>query len=151
MGKCVSKTHLLGLRPLVLGQKLVRDGALEGAADAVDAIVGLLGRETLEGLDDVLVLLGDQVVGAVLAWQRSASEQRDHGRGRGAANGGPMARGGGGGRAAKSNAPETQLTVASGVGVPAGERLHEAAQPGPLHDEGREGRVGGHGGRFGGC
>lgn len=39
--------------------------ALEGAAYAVDAVVGRLGREALERLDDVLVLLDDQVVGSV--------------------------------------------------------------------------------------
>ncbi len=42
------------------------DGAgLEGAAQAVDAVVGLLGREALQRQDDVLGLLGDQVVGSV--------------------------------------------------------------------------------------
>lgn len=39
--------------------------ALEGAAYAVDAVVGRLGREALERLDDVLVLFDDQVVGPV--------------------------------------------------------------------------------------
>lgn len=134
-------THLLVLRPLLLGQQLVRDGALEGAADAVDAVVGRLGRKALEGLDDVLVLLVDQVIGAVFSRTRSANpvirprHAIEH----------PMGAQWLGVMARRGDAPETQLTVASGVGVPAGERLHEAAQPGPLHNQGREGRVGGHG------
>lgn len=32
----------LGLRPLLLGQQLVGDAALDGAADAEDAVVALL-------------------------------------------------------------------------------------------------------------
>lgn len=39
--------------------------ALESAAYAVDTVVGLLGRKALQGEDDVLVLLADQIVGAV--------------------------------------------------------------------------------------
>ena len=39
--------------------------ALESAAYAVDAVVGLLGRKALQGEDDVLVLLANQIVGAV--------------------------------------------------------------------------------------
>ena len=64
-GKKTTTTHLLGLRPLRLGQELVGGAGLEGAAQAVDAVVGLLGREALQGLDDLLVLLDDQVVGPV--------------------------------------------------------------------------------------
>jgi hypothetical protein len=40
-------THIIGLGPLVLGQQLVGDAALEGAAESVDAVVGLLGGEAL--------------------------------------------------------------------------------------------------------
>lgn len=36
-------THLLGLCPLVLGEQFVLVAALDGAADAVDAVVRLLG------------------------------------------------------------------------------------------------------------
>ena len=35
---------------------------LECSADAEDTVVGLLGRETLKGLLDDVVLLGDQVI-----------------------------------------------------------------------------------------
>lgn len=35
---------------------------LESAADTEDTVVGLLGGKTLDGLLDVLTLLGDQVV-----------------------------------------------------------------------------------------
>lgn len=38
---------------------------LEGAADAEDAVVGLLGRQTLEGELDYVVLLGEDVIGPV--------------------------------------------------------------------------------------
>ena len=35
---------------------------LEGTADAEDTVIGLLGRKTLDGLLDVLALLGNEVV-----------------------------------------------------------------------------------------
>lgn len=38
---------------------------LEGPADTEDAVVGLLGGETLDGSLDGVVLLGDQVIGSV--------------------------------------------------------------------------------------
>ena len=38
---------------------------LEGAAEAEDAVVGLLGREALDGLEDDVGLFWDQVVGSV--------------------------------------------------------------------------------------
>lgn len=40
--------YLLGLGPLVLGEQLVGVAALDGAADAVDALVRLLCGEALE-------------------------------------------------------------------------------------------------------
>lgn len=58
----VRDAHLLRLGPLVLGQELVLVGELDGAADAVNAVVGLLGREALEGLLDDIGLLLDEVV-----------------------------------------------------------------------------------------
>jgi hypothetical protein len=58
-------SYLLGLGLLLLGQQLVRHGALHGAADAVDAVVRLLGREALEGLQDILVLLDNEIVGTI--------------------------------------------------------------------------------------
>lgn len=36
---------------------------LEGPAQTEDAVVGLLGRKTLDGLLDDVVFLGDQVIG----------------------------------------------------------------------------------------
>ena len=48
---------------LYVGLGFVRYGTdLECSADAEDTVVGLLGRETLEGLLDDVVLLGDQVI-----------------------------------------------------------------------------------------
>lgn len=66
-GAEVGDVLLLG-GPLVLGQELVGEGELGGAADAVDAVVRLLGGQAVEGGEDVLVLLGDEVVGAVGGW-----------------------------------------------------------------------------------
>lgn len=63
-GTEVGDVLLLG-GPLVLGQELVGERELGGAADAVDAVVRLLGAQALEGGEDGLVLLGDEVVGAV--------------------------------------------------------------------------------------
>ncbi len=57
---------LLGLGPLGLGQDLLLQAELGGAADAVDAVVVLLGVQAADGLEDRLVLLEDQVVGAVV-------------------------------------------------------------------------------------
>lgn len=56
---------LLGLGPLVLGQQLVLDAALDGAANAEDAVVALLFVEAGQGRLDGLGLLGDEVVGSV--------------------------------------------------------------------------------------
>lgn len=80
------RTHLLGLGLLVRGEESVRDRALQlrrvlafwgrtdkrerrlggtnldGTADTEDTVVGLLGRQTLDGLLDSLALLGDQVI-----------------------------------------------------------------------------------------
>lgn len=77
-------THLLGLGLLSRGEKGVRDGALfpsfvsllllcdigvfgranlECSADTEDAVVGLLGRKTLQSSLNNVALLGDQVVG----------------------------------------------------------------------------------------
>lgn len=53
---------LLGLGPLVLGEELVDGAALDRAADAVDALVGLLGRKALEGDLDGFVFLLEEVV-----------------------------------------------------------------------------------------
>lgn len=55
---------LLGLSPLVLGQRLVGDAALDGAADAEDAVVALLLVQAGQGGLHDLGLLGDEVVGS---------------------------------------------------------------------------------------
>lgn len=108
------------------------DAALDGAADTEDAVVALLVGQTLEGGLDLGALFGDEIVGT--------------GRGRG----------GSAGKTAKcrhgrisivrvagaGNIPETELSVARGIGVPVGERLKGAVQPGPLDDEGSQGWVG---------
>lgn len=39
--------------------------ALERTSNSVHAVVGLLRRQALQGLDDVLVLFHDQVVGSI--------------------------------------------------------------------------------------
>ena len=55
-------THLLGLSPLVPGEDLVLVTALLCAADTVDAFVGLLGGETLQGDLGSLALLLEKIV-----------------------------------------------------------------------------------------
>lgn len=88
--------YLFGLGVLVLGKELVGQGALvkgqrdddmrigragqgrtdlEGAAHAEDTVVGLLGREALEGEKDDIGLFGDQVIGSVGKEKRSARAQ----------------------------------------------------------------------------
>ncbi len=62
LGKEEIDAHLLVLGPFFLGQKLVGGTALECAAESVDAVVGDLGREALEGFEDILVFLYDQVI-----------------------------------------------------------------------------------------
>ena len=57
---------LLGLGPLMLGQELVLQAELGRAADPVNAVVALLGRQPAERLEDRLVLLEDQVIGPVV-------------------------------------------------------------------------------------
>merc|ERR1712107_260847 len=54
---------IVGLGPLGLRQKLVREGALERSSHSEDTVVGLLGTQTLKSLLHNLILLGDQVVG----------------------------------------------------------------------------------------
>lgn len=54
-----------GLGPLRLGEQLVGETALDGAADTEDAVVTLLGVETGEGGLDALGLLGDKIIGPV--------------------------------------------------------------------------------------
>lgn len=70
--RCKVRRVLLGLGPFRLGEQLVSDGGLHGAAEAEDSVVALLGREALEGEGDGLVLLGDEVVGSAREGERSA-------------------------------------------------------------------------------
>ncbi len=65
MGSMIGCTYFLGLGPLVLGQQLVGDTALDGAAQSVDTVIGFLGSEAPQGLQNVLVLLDNQIVGSV--------------------------------------------------------------------------------------
>ena len=55
---------LLGLGPVGAREDLLLQRELGGAAQAEDAVVALAGREALQGLLHVLVLLRDEVVGA---------------------------------------------------------------------------------------
>lgn len=75
---------------------------LDGTADTEDTVVGLLGRQTLDGLLDGLALLGDQVIEpiatglvTVIEGRRSIGEFRSD-RGRANATRAPMALVGGG-------------------------------------------------------
>lgn len=68
---CRVFAHLLGLGPLLLRQELVLVAELDGAANAEDAVVALLGRQALEGQSDGSVLLLVEVV--VPVGTRSAS------------------------------------------------------------------------------
>lgn len=122
----------LGLRPLLLGQQLVGDAALDGAADAEDAVVALLLGETAECGLDLGALLGDEIVGT--GWERhsSAGGAKQYRRGRMSI----------GRMAGAGNIPETELSVARGIGVPVGERLEGTVKPGPLDNEGSQGCVG---------
>lgn len=63
-GQQVGSVFLV-LGPLGLGEQLVRNGALHGAANAENAVVAGLGVETGKGSLNGLGLLGDEVVGAV--------------------------------------------------------------------------------------
>lgn len=99
---------------------------LECPAHAEDAVVGLLGCQTLHGARHDLALLGDQVVGPIilvsppkLPLYHPAS---------------PMATA----CFSRSFVPQTELPVSGVVEVPLAERLGPAHQPGALHDVGGE-------------
>ena len=62
------RSILLRLRPFRLGQEFVLQAKLGCAAEAVYAVVVVLGRETGEGFEDSLVLLANQVVGTAEAY-----------------------------------------------------------------------------------
>lgn len=108
---------------------------LEGAAEAEDAVVGLLGREALDGLENDVGLLGDEVIGSVNTnCQINVS---------------PLTFGGG---LEGGSLPQPELSVAGGVGVPVGEGGEEALEEGALEHVGGE-RWLGHddGSRWGWC
>lgn len=113
---------------------------LEGAADAEDTVVGLLGRQALEGELDYVVLLGENVIGPT---EQAASAHRSNSE-KAASNWAAVSRADW--RAGRACVPQTELPVASGVAVPLGERRHPALQPRALEDEGCERRRR-HGGR----
>lgn len=146
LGEMLDQAYIFGLGPLALGEELVGHGALvelagcrsgsgwfsvmylESAADAEDAVVGLLGRQALEGVLDGDVLLGQDVIGPV-----------GHS---GSAHGSEATREGSRANWAvgEASVPQAELPVASGVAVPLGERLHPLGQPRALEDVGGEGR-----------
>lgn len=133
---------LLRLCPFRPGEDLLLQTELRRAAQAVDAVVrfrGVQGLHALEGLDDGLVLLGDQIIGTIWGGRicllgRSIFSvsllrrrgQLDWGRGQ--------------------FLPEAELAVRGSIGVPVGEGLDEFLQPRPLDDE-----VGKVRGRHGDC
>ena len=99
---------------------------LECPAHAEDAVVGLLGRQTLHGALHDLALLGNQIVGPgslVSPLLPSLYQFRS-----------PMASA----SESRSFVPQTELPVSGVVEVPLAERLGPAHQPGALHDIGGE-------------
>jgi len=119
---------LLRLRPFRLGKDLLLQTELRRAAHAVDAVVRVLGIQTLEGLEDSLVLLGDQIIGTILGEKRFVL-----GRllvlGLAAPSSGSI------GLERGQFLPEAELAVRGSIGVPVGEGLDEFLQPRPLDDE----------------
>lgn len=147
------RPYVLGLGPLLLGQKAVGHGELplvshamsnplvlpgskylEGSAETEDTVVGLLGTKTLEGGLDGVVLLGEQVIGPVQQFP-SAHHSR-------ASSISPQILPSVGGTASshRGSVPQAELPVARGIAVPVGEGLHPALQPRALHDVGGERR-----------
>src|SRR5687768_16659762 len=79
----VGASHLGRLGPLLLGEQLVRDGALSQLAptrqkivihrniylhspsEAEDTVVGVLWRQALESLLDDIIFFGEQIIGPV--------------------------------------------------------------------------------------
>lgn len=53
---------VLGLGPGLAREDLLLKGELGGTAETEDTVVGLLGRQALEGALDIFVLLGDEVI-----------------------------------------------------------------------------------------
>lgn len=150
---------LLLLGPLGLGEQSVGDGALHRPANTENTVVTLLFVQTRQSGLHGLGLLGDQVIGAVKQKRNQGAVSLGSGGGHlddriKLCKGGSRELGDkreaeaqlGGGELVIDDIPETQLAVACGVGVPVGEGLEGAAQPGALGDKGSEGDVG-HDGR----
>lgn len=100
---------------------------LEGAAEAEDAVVGLLGREALDGLENDVGLLGDEVIGSVNTDCQINVSSLTFWRGIGGMGG---------------SLPQPELSVTGGVGVPVGEGGEEALEEGALEHVGGEGWLG---------
>lgn len=106
---------------------------LEGAAEAENAVVGLLGREALDGLENNVGLLWDQVVGSAhtvslslplyhpphdvqwAVWRRGDPDWH------------------------LVSLPQPELSVAGGIGVPVGEGSEKLLEERALEHVGREG------------
>jgi hypothetical protein len=99
---------------------------LERPAHAEDAVVGLLGCQTLHGALHDLALLGDQIVGPVVLVSPPILPLYHFPS--------PMASA----STSRSSVPQTELPVSGVVEVPLAERLGPAHQPGALHDVGGE-------------
>jgi hypothetical protein len=118
---------------------------LEGPADTEDAVVGLLGGETLDGSLNGVVLLGDQVIGSVSVshgvwkWEGRIGPARSQTRTLAQCQY----------RIMECNCPvspalsgvsgmgrllQTQFPVAGSVGVPLGQRHHPILEPWALDD-----------------
>lgn len=97
---------------------------LESPAHAEDAVVGVLGCQTLHGALHDLALLGDQIVGPVVLVSPLFPSLSDFPS--------PMASV----FHSRSSVPQTELPVSGVVEVPLAERLGPAHQPGALHDVG---------------
>lgn len=99
---------------------------LESAAEAENAVIGLLGRETLDGLENDVGLLGDEVIGSAAQLVSFLAPSMTSGRG----VEWQLGRG--------SSLPQPELSVAGGIGVPVGEGGEEALEEGALEHVGRE-------------
>ena len=104
---------------------------LKGAAEAEDAVVGLLGREALDGLENDVGFLWDEVIGSVTRTVSFLAPST-------------TSEGGFGGQLGREwvSLPQPELSVAGGIGVPVGEGGEEALEEGALEHVGREGWLG---------
>jgi hypothetical protein len=154
--KCSRQPYILGLSPLLLGQKLVGHGKLAHVshpsydAHILSEVPGKLGAGGRHGRR--LPGVGD-------ASERSARRRSPRGASHRPCSPhavspsirtlrylhSSMHRSSASSSGIGGAVPQTELPVAGGVAVPVGERLHPALQPRALHDVGGE-RRGRHGG-----